>query len=262
MFLALSTVYVFSPGGTQGAPNLTLWALYLAFPIGASLVGLYTSRIYGFKSANGRAMLLITGGVVCWAVGETALYISDIVGIRAFPSPIDAIFLLGYPFFGAGIYQSFVTAGINLKTVKKSLLAIVISASLVLTVLVAYFGVYQAYDSNATLLTNIVNISYGLGDLILVIASLFIILVANEYKGGKLASFWKIMAVTFFIFLIADISFAMYASQYLDNAMHYNIYINILWTAAYLLLAFAMLENYLHITAVQKNIKLRLQQRK
>ena len=254
IFIAVSIAYALTP--LTQTPSLSvwiLWTLYLIFPVGAALISLYTSRIYGFKSANGRALLLIASGTVFWAVGEIMLYISGIVGNMAFPSPIDAIFLLGYPLFGAGIYQSFVTAGINLKTVNKSLLATILSLSFFLTILAGYFIVYPAYNASADLLTNIVNISYGLGDLILVIGSLFIILVANEYKGGKLASFLKIMAVVFFIFLIADISFAIYESR--------QFYIDLLWTAGYILLSYAMLENYLHISSVHKNIKLKLQQR-
>ena len=258
IFLAFSAFYVFGLE-TQETPVMTL---YLMFPVGAALIALYTSRIYGFKSANGRAILLIAVGLTCWAVGEIIWYISYNfnVGSDTVPSPADVFYLLSYPFLGAGIYQGFVAAGVNLKTVKKSLLAIVLSVSLVLTILVAYFMVYQAYDPTADVSTNILNLTYGLVDLVLVIGSLFTILVANEYKGGKLALFWKIITAGFFLYLISDILNAMYQVQYMDSIKPY-VYIDLLYTASYIILAFGMLENYLHVRTVQKNIKFKLQQR-
>ena len=259
IFLAYSAAYVF----LSDTQNLLIVTLYLIFPVGAALVALYTSRIYGFKSANGRALLFITAGFTCWAIAEIVWYILENYithGGGTVPSLADIFFFLAYPIIAVGIYQSFVTAGINLKTVKKSLLAIVISASVVLTVLVLYFGVYQAYDPSVDMSTNAVNIGYGLVDLVLVVFSLFTILVANEYKGGKLASFWKIMAAGFLLLLIADILSAIYQVPYLDEVKPY-LYIDLLWAGSYILLALAMLENYLHVLAVQKNIKLKLQQR-
>ena len=258
-FLVALAVYVLNVK-TQILP---IYTLYTAFPVAAALIGLYTSSIYGFNSANGRAILLITGGLVCWGMAETIGYVSDnfITAPTMDPQISDFFFLLAYPVFGAGVYQGFIAAEVKLKQTKKSLLAIVLSASLVLTVWVAYFGVYQAYDSTVDLLTNIVNIGYGVGDLIIVIASMLTILVAREYGGGKLARFWKTIALGFFMLLIGDILyFTMYWDQYSQDLKPYT-YIDLLWIAAYLLLAYGMLENYLHISEVQNKIRLKLQQR-
>ena len=182
------------------------------------------------------------------------------MGIDPFPSLADVFFLLNSPLFAAGIWQGYVTSGVKLRQVKKSLLVTVLSASLILTILVAYFGVYQAYDSSTDLVSNTVNITYGLTDLVLVILSLLTFLVASEYAGGKLASFWKTMAAGFFMFLIADILFAMYLDLYMEDVKPYP-YIDLIWIAAFIFLAYAMLDNYLHVSAVQKKIKLQLQQR-
>ena len=264
VFLAIAIVYDALLPGTEEFSSWTLWILYITFPIVAALIALYTSRIYGFKSANGRALLFITGGLVCWAVAEIVTFVAGVffdVSNFDFSPLADTFLMLGYPIIGVGIYQGFRAAGVNLKTVKKSLLAIVISVSLILTALVLYFGVYQAYDPSVDTLTNIASISYGLADLVLVIGSLLTILVANEYKGGKLASFWKIMVAGFFAFLVADILFAMYGELESQGLKPYA-YIDILWMAAYTILTYGMLDNYLHVRAIQKTIKLKLQQRK
>ena len=259
VFIALAGLYYISP--QVRGPQIQ--GLGLFFSAGAAVIGIYTSRIYGFRSANGRALLLIAGGLVCWATAEVIWYVSDtfIVSGTIAPSLADIFFLLGYPFFGVGVYQGFITAGIKLKTVNKSLLYIVLIVSLVLTSLVAHFGVYQAFDPEVDTLTNVVNISYGIGDLVLVIFSLLTILVASEYKDGKLASFWKAIAIGFLLILIADIVFAIYGENVLADVKPYT-YVDLVWEAGYQFLAFAMLENYLHISAVQQNIRLRLLQRK
>lgn len=258
IFLVISATYFLLPESEA----VSTGALYLVIPVGATLIGLFTSKIYGFNSANGRALLLINGGLVCWGVAEIITYVLYITGDDTFPSLADAMLLIAYPIFGAGIYRSFITAGIKLKQVNKSLLAVILSASVILTILVAYFGVYLAYDPSADLLSNIVAISYGLGDLVLVIFSLLAILVASEYKGGKLASFWGTIAAGFFLFLVADILFAMHGNQWSEDiANPYDIFIQLTWIAGYILLTFGMLENYIHVSEVQKKIKLKLSQK-
>ncbi len=259
IFLAVAAVYIISPQSRI----ISIQGLSLVIPVAAALIGLYASRLYGFKSSNGRTILFITGGIVCWALAEATFFVLDYFtnSENLFPSIADAIFLLAYPFFIAGIYQGFVTAEVKLKNVKKSLLYTVLLISVVLTALVIYFVIYQAYDSSADILANVVNISYGVGDLFLIIASMLTILVASEYSGGKLASFWKAMAAGFFMGLIADILFAMYSEQLLGDVKPYT-YMDLIWTAGYLFYAFAMLENYIHISAVQKKIRLKIQQSK
>ncbi len=256
VFLATVAIYVVS----QTTDSLFMGTVYLFFPLAAALIALFTSRMYGFNNANGRALLLITGGLVFWGIAETITYIlNSFTDNTQYPTIANLFLLLSYPLIGMGIYQGYVAAEVKLKQVKKSLIAIVLSISLILTVLVAYYGVYQAYDPDAELLANIVNLGYGIGDLILVITSMLTILVAREYRGGKLATFWKTIAVGFFLFLIADIMFAMHGGQYTDDL--YEVCMELTWIAAYIVLAFAILENYINISAIQKRIKLIIQQR-
>ncbi len=261
IFLAVSVVYILSTTDQV----FMLSTLHLIFPVGAALIAAYTSRIYGFKSANnGRVQLIIAAGLVSWGIAEVVGYVLDnFLDVANLIPRVDSFFfLIAYPILGMGVYRGYVTAGIKLKLVKKSLLMMVLSASALLTIAVAYFGVYKAYDPTADILTNVVNLGYGLGDLILVVGSLFAIVVAHEYGDGKLASFWKTMAAGFFTFLIGDtLFFTMYGALVMEGVKPY-LYVNLIWAAAYMLLAYAVLENYIHILSVQKNIKLQLQQRK
>ncbi|MFZ2125105.1 MAG: hypothetical protein WA087_03965 [Candidatus Saccharimonadales bacterium] len=256
-FLVNVALYVFS----TEVRGIVIQSLSLVDPVGAALIGLCAAVMYGISNANGRALMFIAAGIACWGIGEIIFMVfANIMNIDPFPSLADVFFLLAYPLLGVGIYQSFVAAEIKLKQVRKSLLATLLSVSFVLAIFVMYFMIYQVYDPEADLAINFVNISYGLGDLVLVILSLLAILVSNEYKGGKLGSFWMTMASGFTLILIADIMFAIYSEQVLNDIKPYT-YIDLIWTAGYLFIAFGMLENYLHVSAVQKKIKLKLAQK-
>ena len=256
-FLVNAALYIFS----SEVRGIVIQSLSLVDPVGAALVGLIAATVYGINSANGRAMMLVAAGIGCWGIGEIIFMVfANIMNIDPFPSIADVFFLLAYPLLGVGIYLGFAAAEVKLAQVKKSLLAILLSASLVLTVLVVYFMLYQVYDPEVDFATNFVNISYGLGDLVLVILSFLAILVSNEYKGGKLGSFWKSMALGLIMILIADILFAIYNEQILNDIKPYT-YVDLFWTAGYLFIAFGMLENYIHVRAVQKRVKLRVSQK-
>jgi hypothetical protein len=258
-FLAVAAAYFL---WFTEVPLVSDGTLYLVAPVAAALIALYVSRIYRFNSANGRAQLLIAAGLACWGIAEIITYVLNniIPEANTFPSLANFFLLLAFPIFGAGIYQGYTTAGVKLKQVNRSLLFTVLSASIVLTILVAYFGVNLVYDPESDLLSNIVTVSTGLGDLVLIILSMLTILVASEYKGGKLASFWKTMASGFFLFLVADIMFAMHGNEYTEDM--YEVVMELAWIGAYLLLAYGVLENYIHLSAVQKNIKAKLTQDK
>lgn len=258
IFLATAAAYVLS----SSIVSIQIMTLYLIFPVAAALIGLYTSKIYGFKSANGRAIILITTGLVFAAVAEIIWYVlKTFMNVDPYPSIADVFFLLAYPFFGAGIYQGYITSGIKLRQVKKPLLITVLLASIILTILVGYLDIYQAYDPSADIATSIVYIGYGIVDLVLVIGSLLTILVANEYKGGKLATFWKAIAAGFFFTLAGDILFSIFVDKTLADIKPYT-YIELLWIAGYLFPAYALLENYIHVSEIQKKIRLKLLQRK
>ncbi len=259
-FLIISVVYILNPK----IQPLPIYTLYMIFPVGAALIGLYTSRIYRFNNANGRAMILIADGLFCWGVSESMAYVSDnfITSASLAPSLLEVVSLIGYLAVGAGIYQGYVAAEIKLKQVNKSLLAIVLLASIILTIIVGYFCVYLVYDPSADIATNMVSVGFGVGDLTLLVGSMLMILVAREYKGGKLASFWVTMTAGFFIFLIADITYYdIFGEQILADIKPYT-YNDLLWVAAYAVIAYAMLENYIHINEIRNKIKLKIQQRK
>jgi hypothetical protein len=258
MFIAISAIYVLNTK-TQG---LVMSTMYVIFPVGASLVGLYAAKMYGFNKTSARVLLPIVYGLTCWALGEIIWYVlKNLLHMNPFPSLGDISFLLGYPFVSVGIYHFYIMSGAKLERVKKSLLIPAVLISIILTILVVYFGMYQAYNPNTSLMANTVKMGYGMDDIILIVSSLFAVLAAHEYINGKLALLWETIIPGFIIYLIADVLFALYSTQYINDIKPYT-YIDLLWIASYLILAFGILENVIDIYTVQKKIKLQLQQRK
>jgi len=151
-------------------------------------------------------------------------------------------------------------SGAKLKLIKKTLLIPAVSISIILAILVIYFGMYRAYDPNTLLMSNIVKMGYGLDDIILIISSLFAVLAVHEYIDGKLALLWETIIPGFIIYLVADVLFALYSTPYIDDIKPY-VYIDLVWIAGYMILAFGILENVIDIYTVQKNIRLKLLQR-
>jgi hypothetical protein len=125
--------------------------------------------------------------------------------------------------------------------------------------IVSYYGIYQVYDSTAGALYNFVSIGYGVADLILIIASMFAFTIISIYRGGKLATFWLRMIVGFLLFLVADILFALFATQY-EEGLKPFVYIDLLFIASYLFFIYAMLNKFITVYRLQQDIKKQLAQ--
>lgn len=250
-FVLILADYVF--GGTQQV--LLNQTLFLMFPLFTALAGAIAFSMFGLKSITGKSMLAMTLGFSCWAIGEIIWYVSkNFLGIEPFPSVADVFFLLGYPLVFLGLYFEFGKAQIKFSQIKRSLLVTSALVALILAGIVSYFGIYLAYDANVSSLENAVAMSYGIVDLILIVSSLFALAIARAYRGGKFVSFWTATISGFLFFLVADILFAIYNAPYAENLSPY-IYIDLLWIAGYLLLAYGMLDNYFYIQSVKQGIK-------
>jgi len=249
-FILVSIAYIFEAEKQTFLNQI----LFLIFPVFAVLTGILAVKIYGLKSIAGKSLLAMTLGIACWAIGGIIWCAYALLNIDPFPSIADVFFLLGYLLVLLGLYMEFKKAQIQLSQLKKSTIILGLLITFVLTVIVFYFGIYMAYDSSVGFLENVVAMSYGIADLILIIGSLFALLMTRAYRGGKFSEFWMIVIAVFVLNLAADILFAIFSVPYTENAKPY-IYIDLLWIAGYLLFAYGMLDNYFHIKAIRKRIK-------
>ncbi len=217
--------------------------LYLSTSLIAFIAGLFAIRSFGLSGKRAMTLILLTAGIGYWFLGEVLFnYYEYVLHVNPYPSIADIFYILAYPMLLAGFINEIRIANINWKNINRANLFLFILVSFLLSVIVAYFGIYQAYNPAETFLTNSVAISYGIGDLLLILSNILILVLVWEFRGGKLSRVWLVMFVSFIFTLIADILFAIYTTQYDNQEWFYKSLLDSFWTAGYLLFAYALFE--------------------
>jgi len=228
LFMAAVLMYIFKPLG-EGFFIIADLAV-ASFSFLAFLSGLSAFRFHGHKSMQGRALLFLSLGVLFWFLGESTWAVYEIVlGIEApTASFADLMWLLGYPFFAAGLYFEWKITRIGkTKSGKIVLLLASAAAASVLGIMLT------AIDTGMSPLEKYVAISYVIGDTALLIGSTAIII---SFIGGKLTRPWIIITASIALSSIADIAYSFLGSEYNTGNM-----IDLLWDLYYLLLAYGFL---------------------
>lgn len=254
----LSLLFYWTPIG--GNLNQTFKIiLYLIPPLLAVLGGYYALGSYGIKGPKGTSLLLISSGLLAWFIGEILFdYYEFFTATTPYPSLADIFYIIGYPLILGGIFYELKKSGVSLSKISKPMLFCLGLIALLLTVIVLYFGVYSAYKPESPLLNNAFVISYGVGDLIILLATLAILLLVWEYKGGKLSLPWIYIFFGFASTLLADILFAIYTSQYDEGSY---LIVNILdnfWILGYYLIGFGLFKSGFLIDQVKKKAALKV----
>ncbi len=250
-FGGVAATYLFGSGDDP----LLKDTAYLLFPLIATWAGFCAVKAYGLKSASGRALLYMTAGFGAWTAGELIWYwFKDFLGIDPFPSIADVFYLLGYPLILVGLLKSFRLAGIKPGLLDKRALVLGIGAILLLGVVVGYFGIYLAYAPEVSLAENLIAMSYGVADLVLIAASLLMLMLASVFKGGRLASFWGLVLFGVVTVLIADILFAIYNEPYVNDVAPY-VYMDLLWVFGDLLFAYGFFGLAFSVGEIQEKLR-------
>jgi hypothetical protein len=227
--------------------------LYLATSGFATIAGVAALLNFGFSTNRSLTLLLLTAGIGYLFLGELLFnYYEYIVHIDPFPSIADLFYILAYPCLLLGLLNELKTSGINWARLDKPILFLFGLVALLLAVMIAYFGIYQAYDPAQSLLFNSVAMSYGIGDLLLILANLFLLVLVWEFRGGKFSRVWVIMFFSFICMLIADILFAIYAQQYTMQDSFIKSLLDSLWMLSYLLFGYGLFEFRFSIQEVYK----------
>lgn len=219
--------------------------LYLTTVFISVLAGIFAISRFGFKNTRGLALICFTLGLLCLLMGNLVFeyyYIIDKNNIP-FPSLSDFFSLSYYVFFLAALIIEVKLAHVNWKHIHKRILILPILLSIVATAVVSYIDIYKAYDPTVGLFSNIVNISYGIGDLVLIIISLFLLVLVKEYQGGKLARILLLLLVSLCFEIVGDIFLAFYMTQYNNEVWFYKSFFDTISMIGYLLSA-AMLFEY------------------
>lgn len=222
----------------------------------AVLSGIYSVRILGIKNPTGKAILFFSLGIFVNFIGSSIFAYNDFTsGQGEFPSMADAIILCAYPLFFIGLLTQLRSGLVQISKSNKLLLTLF---SLLLGVVVVYFGVILPFDPAAPFLVNFVQTCYGIVDLILILVFVFVLLLAFDYKGGKLFYPWFYIFIGVLITLLADILFAIFTKEYLAKTS-IQTFINLIWCLAYVFYAYGLFKFGVIITEVQKNILLKME---
>jgi hypothetical protein len=237
LFAFISYVYVARLGGDDN--TLISNILFLLPPLLATVCAGFASHAYGLRNVHGRAFAYMCAGLLCLFIGEATFFIlSFFLHIDPFPSIADVFYLAAYPLLFVGIIRELFFHRPRLRDFNKLVLLFIVLFSLVLAFLVSYFGVYSAYDASESLLYNYIAIGYGVGGLILIVPSLFVLKMALDYRGGRLYYSWTLFLIALIFLLVGDILFSIFEPQYSELIYPYTL-IDLAWTACYLLFTFS-----------------------
>ena len=229
--------------------------LYLVAPITAFLTGVFLLKNIGMKNSLGGSLFFLVLGMLSFSIGEGIWFFLDyIMGMDPYPSIADFFLLIIFPISLVGLVMKIKTEKINwtFSFFKKSLP--IISILLILTILVFYFGIFNAYMPEDGLASNLVSMLYGVGDLILIFACFLVLIITIEYRGGKMFSPWSIVTLCYSVLLVADVLFSSNRNNY-DSSLVLKTIIDCIWMLGYFIFGIGMLDFLDLIHEQQKKIK-------
>jgi len=233
VFLYLIAVFLFytTSVGEIEQGELIIEIIFLLSPLFAVVLGLLAVKKYTLQSVYGKSFLFLTLGFLCWLIGEAIWIYFFLADIGAFPSVADVFYLLAYPLILIGIILE-LKDGMSFKWNGVTIGIIVIL--LALTALTGYYGVYWAYDEEATGAENIVAMSYGIGDIILLVVVALLII---KYGGAFFSKSWMLLGLGFVLTWAGDILYAMFYEAY-EEGLWLASQMDYLWIIGYLLMGF------------------------
>lgn len=236
-FFGTFLTYFFEWGG-DSYYQLT-GALYLMASFLPVLGAFYVFSLFGFSGSRSRSIIFIALGFFAFFIGEVIFFFYNVImETDPFPSIADIYYLLAYPFFLIGFMKE-LSQSQAAWTLKRSL-AVALFV-MILGGMVAYFGIYLAYDVEAGFWSNVVGMAYGVGDVVLVIVLLHILFLTLEYRGGKVFRPWLFIFLGNMAILVADILFAIYNEEYSTHVDYYKL-MDTFWIAGYLMAAYGFFD--------------------
>ncbi len=207
--------------------------VYFAFSAIPLAGAFWAARAYGFYGKQGEVFGLLLFAFFFFFAGELIWTVLAWRHLDVFPSEADFFYLLFYPLlFWAELKELAILRFSLLSSRRKTSFPVILSA-LGLSFLVGYFGIYLAFDSEASFLNNAVVIGYGLGDLILIFLAFPMLRMAWEFRGGQIFSSWLAFAVGLLLTLFADIGFAIFNEAYEQGSLAALICLDALWMASF-----------------------------
>ncbi len=223
----ITLVYLFRVGGEDYNPHFVNLITVLT-PLIPIIFGYVTIKYFGLKSMHGKSIMLLTIGLALWLIADT-YWIFD----STIPSVADLFYLTGYIFFAASFIYSIRIVDPNYDFFKDKSKVFLMATSIVLGIIVYMDFFTITWDSNISVIKNIVTTGYVLADALLIII-LFIIIGIVFVSRYNLV--WILILIATTLVFIADV---LYGINYSDYDLGDNL--DLLWYFSYLTYASAII---------------------
>jgi diguanylate cyclase len=260
VYVSFFSFLLFSIGsywlGFGGASNELMRNIaYLVAPAFAVMGGFYALSAHGWRGVASQPFVFLAIGLLLWGLGEVLwVYYDFVIRETPYPSLADSFYLLAYPFLFLGLLQQVKISGVNWKKFDPVIVFLFGIIAVLLAGVATYFGIYLAYDSTSTLLENVVAIGYGLADVVIILCSLLVLILAWEFKGGNLMRLYLYLFFAFVMTMVADVGFAIYNDEYVSGDWWLRNTLDTLWIMQYLYFGFAFFTFGLSLKAVQARL--------
>lgn len=221
---------IYSQDPLPKIPKMTIYLLPVVWLTGAS--GYLYRRVRG-GALRKAALYLLLGSVACLIAEFLWVGFDFVLGEAPYPSIADVFYLLAYPLLTVGILSQ-----VKMEQLRLNSGRFMFSSMLVLLLMgvTFYFGILQAYDIEADLLTNVVSIVYGIADMIVLISALLALNVAEENRASKKG--WSLLALGMAVTWLGDLLYSFYYQPFNENVFPY-ILIDLSWASWYILMGAA-----------------------
>lgn len=253
LFGVISITYSTRLGGQQN--GLVTNMISLIPPFLAFVFAFRAAHTYDFANKHGKALLLMAVGLLFWFIGEASFFLFQfIVDINPFPSVADLCYIAGYFLIWAGLGLEIKANNSSLKSLNQYIQFLIALIMAMLALAVLYFGVYLAYAPGQPLLNNLVAMGYGLGDLVLIAPTLYVLKIAVDYRGGKLFLPWALILIALLLNLLGDVYFAIYRDAYTLLEWPHTM-VDIVWGLSYILFAYSFYSTASHVREARASFK-------
>jgi len=211
-FIGTVGIFTFRPLGATN--DLLEQSMYCLAAFIATTSAFLALRTYG-KGPRFRSLLCLTLGLLCWFIADvTFIYFDFIVRNLPYPSIADCFYLIAYLLLAIGLIFEVFLSDVSWKKMDKKVYLISGLFTAIMLTTFSFLTVSSSYSPTVSFWENVVTIGYTVGDLILSLAGFFILVIAWEYRGGKVSKVWISIFLGFLITMIADLIYAKFTDEF------------------------------------------------
>jgi len=213
--LYVAAIYVIQPFVAEGSAWLFIDIHNVILAVVGALVFALVARRFDWSSTRpGRISIIISIGLVLWALAESAWLYYEWIGEEPFPSVADFFYITGYFPFAVALLLNIRTIRVKFKP---SMLGLWIALSIVAFVSIALVAIIPIAQGEIGLDT-VISMVYPFEDFMIIVLALVILL---KFRSGEIAQPWGLLVLGFVLEAIGDIWFT-YAQNSGTYAVPYH----------------------------------------